>query len=263
MRRKFGDLPLSGLRAKYIRRGLQRFPPAPANNRLKVWRALGRWWVDAGLLDEDPARDVRRRATQKTDGWTAWERGDLDLFRDRWPHHTPQRMAMELMYRTCASIGDACRLGPGKVDRDGWLTYRRGESGSEATCPFLTPGPEWFEGTDDLAKCLDHAPRALTYLAAQGGHPRSPKAATQWFSRACRDAGLSDGKTAHGLRKLRAAMFRENGTTEDQRMAILGHDTTAEAKRYSRLADLRRVITGTESSNSVQLSDKEKGKSVG
>lgn len=41
-------------------------------------------------------------------------------------------------------------------------------------------------------------------------------------------------------------MFKENGATTDQRMAILGHETEAEATRYSKSADQRRIIEGTE-----------------
>ncbi|MEL6296781.1 MAG: hypothetical protein AAFR10_21225, partial [Pseudomonadota bacterium] len=55
--------------------------------------------------------------------------------------------------------------------------------------------------------------------------------------------------SAHGIRKLRAAMFRENGASEDQRMAILGHESKQMASHYSKSADLRKVISGTNSSN--------------
>ena len=41
-------------------------------------------------------------------------------------------------------------------------------------------------------------------------------------------------------------MFKENGAATDQRMAILGHETEGEAQRYSKSADLQRIITGTE-----------------
>ncbi len=59
-------------------------------------------------------------------------------------------------------------------------------------------------------------------------------------------AGLDSGKTAHGIRKGRSAMFKENGTVADQRMAILGHETEDEATRYSKSADLQKTVTGTE-----------------
>ncbi|APE43389.1 hypothetical protein BOO69_08150 [Sulfitobacter alexandrii] len=246
---RYGAALFDDLQTRHIRKDLSRLNAHPANTRRKIWRGLCRWAEDAGLIEEDPARAVRRRATPKTDGRVAWTRDDVAKFRAHWPHDTHQRLAFELMHRTCAAIGDAGRLGPGMI-KDGWLTYRRQKSGSEATCPFNVPGPAWFEADDHLRRCLDQHPRHMTFLVTGRGAPRSPKAAAQWFSRACTAAGLDADKTAHGIRKHRAAVFKENGATDAQRMAILGHETASEAARYSKSADLRRIISGTESSHS-------------
>lgn len=262
---KYGKGRFDDLETRHIRKDLSPLAPHPANTRRKIWRSFCRWSEDAGLIEEDPARAVRTRSTPKTDGRIAWTRDDVAKFRKHWAHDTAQRLAFELMHRTCAAIGDACRLGEGMV-KDGWLTYRRQKSGSEATCPFTVSGPEWFEADDHLAKCLKYNPRHMTYLVTVRGAPRSPKSAAQWFSRACTAAGLDEGLAAHGIRKHRAAVFKENGAATDQRMAILGHETATEAARYSKSADLRRVITGTESSHSEnqssqdrELSNKNKG----
>jgi len=245
IRRLYGKAQVADLEARHIRADLAELDPHPANNRLKSWRAMCRLWVETSLIQTDPARGVRSRKAPKTDGHTAWDRADLELFRARWPIGSPQRLAMELIYRTAAAIGDACRLGPGNV-KAGWLTYSRAKSESVCACPWTAPAPAWLEINDDLHDCLSLAPAALTFLAIPGGQPRSPASATQWFSRACRAADLAPGKTAHGLRKLRSAMMRESGATEDQRMAILGHETTSEARRYSKSAELTRIITGTD-----------------
>ena len=246
--KEYGDLPISGLRPRFIRQDISRFDPAPANNRLKVWRSMCTFWVEhAGLLEVDPAREVRKRKMPTSTGFSTWTREDIAAFRAYWPHHTAQRRAFELMYRTCASIGDVILLGPGMVS-DGWLTYRRKKSKSEATSPFTVSGPDWFEADHHLAECLKYAPKALTFLATERGLPRSPKAAAGWFSRACTKAGLDKDKAAHGIRKHRASVFKENGATLEQRMAILGHETEDVARNYSRSAELRKTIEGTESS---------------
>ncbi|MHC9235035.1 tyrosine-type recombinase/integrase [Pseudooceanicola sp. 502str34] len=252
MERRYSRGDLEELRSRHIRQDLARLDPHPANNRLKVWRGFCKWALNAGLLDADPARAVSARPTPKTDGFTAWTREDVDAFRAHWGHDTPQRLAFELMHRTCASIGDACRLGPGMV-REGWLSYRRSKSGSEATCPFTIPGPMWFEADDHLATCLALAPKHMTFITTRGGASKSSKSAAQWFSRACTDAGLAH-LSAHGIRKHRASVFKENGAAPEQRMAILGHETEAEAARYSKSADLQKIISGTESSNSPNQS---------
>jgi integrase len=243
MQRSYGKARLADLQPKHIRQDLASRKPNPANNRLKVWRALGRFWVDSGMIDRDPARDVRKRAAAPTQGFKPWTREDVETFRAYWPYDTQQRLAFELLHRTCAAIGDACRLGPGMV-KDGWLTYRRQKSGSEAVIPMTQNAPDWFEPDHHLDACLGHWSLALTYIRTARGTPKSHKSAAQWFSKACTAAGLPD-LSAHGIRKHRAAVFRENGATEDQRMAILGHETTAEAQNYSRSADLKKVIEGT------------------
>ncbi|WP_020039712.1 tyrosine-type recombinase/integrase [Salipiger mucosus] len=247
----YGRAILAELLPKHIRQDLAKLPPHPANARLKAWRGMCRFWLDAGLIDTDPAREVRRRAEPQSDGHRPWTRDDVAAFRAHWPVGTAQRLAFEVMHRTCASIADACRLGPGMV-RDEWLTYRRGKSGSEAAIPMLG-GPAWFEPDEQLTRCLEVAPKHMTWITTRSGAARSPKAAGQWFSRACTAAGLPH-LSAHGIRKHRAAVFKENGAAPEQRMAILGHETEGETARYSRSAELRRVITGTEVDNSPDQS---------
>lgn len=247
----YGRGRLDTLRAQHIRQDLAGMSPHPANARLKAWRSLGRFWFDAGLLPDDPAASVRKRKAPKSDGFTPWTRDDVKAFRARWPHDTPQRLAFELIHRSCASIGDACKLGRGMV-KDGWLTYTRGKSGSGAAVPWREDqAPEWFDWTDDLDRCLEIAPQHMTWMTTAAGAARSGKAAAQWFSAACRDAGLV-GLSAHGIRKHRSAVFKENGATEDQRMAILGHESPAEAVRYSKSADLKKIITGTQGDTSPE-----------
>ena len=60
---------------------------------------------------------------------------------------------------------------------------------------------------------------------------------------------LVTGLSAHGIRKHRASVFKENGAAPEQRMAFLGHETQSEAARYSKSADLQKIVSGKESSN--------------
>lgn len=242
MTHRYGTADFTEIQTRNIRTDLARLGPHPANNRLKVWRALMRWAVDAGLLDVDPARDVRPRQTPDSDGHIPWTREDFAAFRAHWPLASRQRLAFELMHLTCASVGDAVRLGPGMVS-DGWLIYERRKSGSMATCPIAAPAPAWSEPDGLFLAALDAHPRHMTYMVTERGGARSHKAAASWFSRACTAAGLPD-LSAHGIRKGRAAIFKENGASPEQRMAWMGHETEAEARGYSKSADLRRVVAG-------------------
>lgn len=247
----FATAKLADLEPRHIRRYLSKFDPHPANNRLKLWRAMGRWWVDDGLLDTDPARDVRKRATAQTDGHTPWTANDAARFRAHWPIGTQQRLAFEILLQTGASIGDAVTLGPGNM-RGPWLSYRRTKSRTICTVPLLiAPPPPYYPPNAHLRACIEAAPRHMTWLSTARGASRSPKAAGQWFSNAAKAAGI-EGKTAHGVRKYLATYMAEHGATEAQRMAILGHDTTAQTREYSKTADARRIICGTEFDNSPE-----------
>lgn len=245
IRRRYGAATLENLSARNIKKDLSTFEGHSRNNRLKVWRSLCAYWDEMGDIEINIALQVAKSKTEDTGGFTPWTREDLTAFRDHWRIGTKQRLAFELMYRTCAAIGDACNLTRGQV-KDGWLTYTRQKSKSEATCPFDVEGPHWFGATDDLQACLACEPQHITYMTTERGKSRSPKAASSWFSKAATAAGLDTDKAAHGIRKGRAAMFKEDGASADQRMAILGHETESEATRYSKSADLRRTVEGTE-----------------
>ncbi|WP_165978915.1 tyrosine-type recombinase/integrase [Antarcticimicrobium luteum] len=164
-----------------------------------------------------------------------------------------QRFAMELMLHTGAGVTDACRIGPGHVDRQGWLRYKRAKTGTLAICPFSGAAamgpPVWFEISPHLADCVAAAPKHMTFLSTAQGAARSPKAAQQWFSRAAKEAGLASGLTAHGLRKLRSVMMAEAGAPPEQRMAFLGHETSEQTREYSKTADAKNIISGTDFSN--------------
>jgi len=248
---RYGRAALSDLSARHIKADLSRFDGHASNNRLKVWRSLCSFWDEAGMMEINIALQVSKKKTPKTDGHKAWTRDDFEAFRAHWAIGTKQRLAFELMYRTCAAIGDTCALTRAMIE-DGWLTYTRKKSGSVASCPFEVDGPAWFEATDDLAACLDIEPKHIALLTTEYGKSRSEKAAASWFSKAARAAGLDKGKTAHGIRKGRAAIFKENGASSDQRMSTLGHESESETLHYSKSADLRRTIEGTEN---FQLSE--------
>lgn len=255
-----GGAMLKDLQPRHIRRDLARLEPHPANNRLKVWRSLCKWAVDAGLIDSDPARDVNRRATPKTEGHAAWTRDEIAAYRARWTYATPQRLAFELLFWTGARRSDAVRLGPGMIDA-GWLVYTQQKTGGRVEVP-MTSAPAWAEPDDHLQRAIAaQNSRHMTWIVTASGKPRSAKAFGAWIGAAAKSAGIV-GKTAHGLRKSRGAIMRENGAGMDQRMAWLGHDSASEAERYGRSADVRRIISGTETAHSHETTAHSENKSV-
>ena len=95
----------------------------------------------------------------------------------------------------------------------------------------------------------------MTYLAARGAASRPERARRLVFLRACNSARLKQ-LSAHGTRKGRGAIFKENGADPEKRMAILGHETHSEAAHYSQSANLIKTATGIESSKSLYQAGK-------
>lgn len=253
----YGGAMMADLEPRHIRADLRKFEPHAANHRLKVWRALCACWIGQDMIEIDPAKMVSKPDLPASDGHKPWTRGDVEAFRNHWRIGTMQRLALELILHTGAAIGDAVKLGPGNI-KDGWITYKRGKTGVQATCP-LDNCPGWFEPSPYLRDCIDEAPRHMVFLSTAAGHSRSVKAARQWFAKAARDAGI-EGKTAHGVRKLRAIMMAEAGATTEERMLIMGHDTTAQTREYSKTADAKRIISGGKTFNSPSKLKKDTGK---
>ena len=57
----------------------------------------------------------------------------------------------------------------------------------------------------------------------------------------CREAGLSEECTAHGLRKAGATIAAENGATEHQLMAVFGWASARQAAIYTKKANRTRL----------------------
>ena len=73
------------------------------------------------------------------------------------------------------------------------------------------------------------------------GKPFEPTSLTQFFAKACKDAGLSSDCTLHGLRKAACRRLAEAGCNVLEIASISGHKTLSEVKRYTDKADQARL----------------------
>ena len=244
---KAGAAMLRDLQPRHIEADLAGLTPHPANGRLKAWRGLCAWAREVGIVQSDAAAQVRPRRIPKSDGHLPWARHDVEAFRAHWPLGSMQRLALELLHWTAARVSDAVRLGPGMIDRAGWLVFRQNKTGGEVAVPIARSLPSFALGMqadlEHLQAALDaRRERHMTFLTTQAGSARSVKAMGMWFSTAARAAGVV--KTAHGLRKTRATALAEAGATEHQIAAWTGHESLTEVRRYTRKADKRRILSG-------------------
>ena len=248
-----GEAQARHLDARHIAVDLAGLTGGAAQSRYKAWRALTVHGLDAGILQADPTEGVKRPKPARTDGHAPWTAAEIEAFRTRWQIGTVQRAIVELLYWTGARISDAVRLGRGMVDRDGVLRFRQQKTGGLAFIPWTCPLPDYAAGMEAdrqamheaLVACAGH----MTFLATRDGRTRSAKAIGGDVAKSARLAGVE--KTAHGLRKSRSAVLAEAGASAHQIAAWTGHESLSEVAHYTRSADKRRAVMGTNEEGTV------------
>ncbi len=251
-----GKVPIIQIGPQHIRKDLADLTTNPARQRLKTWRAIMSQAVIDGEIEDNPSRLVQQRKARKPIKHVPWSSDDVAAFRKRWPIETRQRLALEVLHYTGARISDCIRLGPGMVSSDGWLSFSQQKTGGDVLIPFERTLPD-FVDPDDLEQ-LNKSLRArltkhMTWLTTIHGSARSEKAASNWFSGACRAAGLkgSARRTAHGLRAARAIRLAEGGATPHQIGAWTGHESLKEIEEYTKGVGLKKLLSRGETGTGI------------
>lgn len=247
IRAEAGDAPSRGLRDRHVRKNV--IEAASPTDRLKAWRFLATYGLEAGLLDLDPTLGVRAPKRRKTEGHPPWTADEIAAYRKRWPIGTVPRLAFELLFWTGARIGDAVRLGPGMIDREGVLKYRQNKTGDPAYVPWTCALPVFAARmAGDRAQLHDAIAASegghMTFLATAHGRTRSSKALGTLIRESAREAEVE--KSAHGLRKARAVALSDSGATTHQIASWTGHVTLKEIEHYTRQTARRRAVMGLE-----------------
>lgn len=251
-----GNVPIGQIGTKHIRKDMAELTTNPARQRLKTWRAIMAFAASEGDIEDDPSRVVNQRKTREPIKHLPWSPENVAAFRRHWPTGTQQRLALEVLHYTGARLSDCIRLGPGMVSRDGWLSFTQQKTGGDVSIPFDRALPNFTnpEDFDQLKQSLDaRKDRHMTWLTTIHGSARSEKAASNWFSDACRKAGLKgpDRRTAHGLRSARAIRLAEGGATPHQIGAWTGHESLKEIEEYTRGVSRKKLLSGTETRTQI------------
>ena len=227
---KAGSKPFVSVTRATIIAGKDRRKETPfaANNFLKTMRGLFRWALENNHVAVDPTKDVSI-AVPDTDGFHAWAEDEIELFEQRWPVGTRQRLALALLLYTGLRRGDVVELGRQHV-RNGVLTLRTHKTGTVVTIPVL---PE-------LAAVIEATTTGdLAFIATAAGKPMTKEGFGNWFKDACVAAGVPG--SAHGLRKAGATRAANNGATVAQLNAIFGWKGWKMAALYTETADRTRL----------------------
>ncbi|MBB95641.1 MAG: hypothetical protein CML68_13750 [Rhodobacteraceae bacterium] len=245
MLEKGADVPVTQIREKHVLSDMKGLRPHPANERRKTWRYLMAHAIDLQWIATDPSANISKKKTPKARQHPPWTAEDITAFRAKWAIETPQRLAFELLHWTGARMVDAVRLGPGMVDTDGWLHFTQNKTREPVWIPFRRALPD-FTDPADLAQL--HAATAnsshMVWMVTHTGKPRSVKAASSWFAKAAKEAGIEGGKSAHGLRVTRAIKLAEAEASPHQIGAWTGHESLKEIEHYSKQASRKRLLSG-------------------
>jgi integrase len=202
--------------------------PGAANNLLKVLRVLLRHAIDMGLIQDNPARNVRKFAVS-SEGFHSWSEGDVAAFETTHKHGSRAHLALSLLLYTGQRRSDVVRMGWQHISGE-LLSVVQDKTGEYLKIPIHPK----------LATAIGTMPRKnMTFLLTEAGAPFTAAGFGNWFRDRCNEAGLQHC-SAHGLRKACATRLANAGCTVEQIKAITGHKTLSEVARYTKAADQER-----------------------
>jgi integrase len=227
LRRSYGDLGVATLKQGNVRtmRDKKRDTPAAANNLLKVLRWMMTFAVERNLRPDNPVVGIKPLRIE-SDGFHTWTEDEAAQFEARWPVGTRERLAFDLLLYTVQRSGDVRQMGRQHISK-GRLHVVQDKTGARLSLPILGP----------LAASLATvAPDQMMFVVTAYGQPFTAKGFSNWFSAACRDAGLPHC-SAHGLRKCGATRLADAGCSDNEIMAWTGHRSPKELQTYTRARD--------------------------
>lgn len=213
------------IRAGYTRREAT---PSAAAMYLAVMKNVYSFAEDSGLIDFNPAKDLKPRKT-KSAGYYTWTKDDIEKFCQHYQIGTRERLALDIMLYTGMRVSDAILFGRQHI-RNNTISYRSVKTDTEVIIPLLEPLAESIaaiEATD------------MTFLKTHRGRVWDAKSFSDWFSRAAKRAGING--SAHGLRKAGATIAADNGATPFELTAMFGWASTSMAEIYTKSTDRTRL----------------------
>lgn len=224
-RTNFGDDPMRQFDAERIARlmtAMRQKPHAAARLR----KLLAQLFVIARRAklvhpEFDPVRDTRPPKTE-TAGYHRWTEDELDAFEARHPFGTKPRLAFALLLYGAQRSGDVRFMSHHTIAR-GRIQLDQSKTNNSVDVPIVEPLRDALAAGPLGGKLL---------LETKDAESFTPKGFYGMMKRACRAAGL-DHCSPHGLRKSAARRCREAGCSDDEGMAITGHKSVREYRRYA------------------------------
>ncbi len=202
--------------------------PGAAHSILKMLRVLIRHAIATNVLKSDPSLGIKR---PKLGEIRSWSDAEILQFEEHWPVGTRERLAFALHLYTGQRRSDIHRM-TWRAITDAGIRVVQQKTGKGLTIPVHP----------DLAPILATATRAhVAILTTAYGETFTVDGFSGFMRDAIRAAGLPIDCRPHGLRKAAGRRLAEAGCSAHEIMAVLGHETLAEAERYTRAAEQTRL----------------------
>ena len=231
LRVKHGHRTLAGMtRAGILDKilGPYRDRQGEALSILKILRVLIRHAIEMDWLKSDPSLGIKRPKTKEIYSWTE---DDIAQFERSWPTGTKQRLAFALILYTGQRRSDAYRMKWSDIHGRA-ISVVQQKTSAKLIIP-LHPAL--------LAELAHNERLHETILATMAGQGFTVGGFSQFMRDAIAAAGLPLSCRPHGLRKAAGRRLAEAGCSAHMIMSVLGHKTLAEAERYTRAADQKRL----------------------
>jgi integrase len=225
-RSAFGDDPMIRFDAERIQRVMNAMRDKPhAAARLRklltqLFVIARRAHIVPGTFD--PVKDTRAPRTDDSDGYHRWSEDELAQFEASHPLGTKPRLAFALLLFGAQRSNDVRFLTRKAIEGER-IRLRQSKTSTAVDVPIVAP----------LREALTAGPLGdVLVIENNRGTAFTAKGFYNLIRRACDKAGLPHC-SAHGLRKAAARRLREAGCSDDEGMAITGHKTVREYRRYA------------------------------
>jgi integrase len=169
----------------------------------------------------DPVKDTRAPKFE-SEGYHRWTEDELAAFEAKYALGTKPRLAFALLLYGAQRSGDVRFMTAETIEGERIRLDQR-KTSNAVDVPVVAP----------LREALDAGPLGVsTLLETKSGVPFTPKGFYGMMKKACIAAGIPHC-SPHGLRKSAARRCREAGCSDDEGMAITGHKTVKEYRRYA------------------------------
>jgi integrase len=194
----------------------------------------------------NPTRDVRR-IRYVTTGFHTWTVDEALRFEAHHPVGTKPRLAFALMLYLGVRRSDAARIGPKHVkgDLQAVAAHQAGVTASIRFVPRKTRKKKSEPSEKPILPVLAEVLVAskvgeFTFLITKDGKPYTDAGLGNAMRDWCDEAGLPEC-TAHGLRKVGAALAAESGATDRELMALFDWSSQQQANTYTAAASRKRL----------------------